>query len=366
MWLSNGSLFDPHSVLSLGYTGTRLPSQLERLEISTALVRISDMSRLLVFGAWIFSLGLSTQGLTTELRAEDVTLPMNEVRIAAVQFQIQGDQTTEQLIAKLEAAVAEGVAAQADCIVFPELVTFDAWRVHEVESHLVPSPQEIKETRRIATEITPPYLRAMAALAQRYQIDILAGTTPLIEGDAIFNSAHLLFRDGRSFRQDKLYPTHWELKAGISAGNELATCDTRWGKCAILTCYDVEFPDVSALLVSERPEMLFVPSMTESENGLQRVRWCAQARAVEHHAFVVVAGTVGSPSPSWHHFGQSAFLAPREDLFADYPATGRSGDALILVKPLSMQALRESRSTTEFNPSADINSRNESSPFRLR
>lgn len=300
------------------------------------------------------------------LCAADDAIPMNEVRVAAVQYEIQGDQTVEQLMAKLEVAVKEGVAAHADCIVFPELVTFDAWRVHEIESHVVPSPQELKETRRIATEITPTFLRGMAGLAAKHQVDILAGTTPLIEGSSMFNSAHLFFRDGSSFRQDKLYPTHWELKAGISPGNKLATCETRWGKCAILTCYDVEFPDVSALLVPERPEIIFVPSMTESEAGLQRVRWCAQARSVEHHAFVVVAGTVGSPSESWRHFGQAAFLAPRDSRFLSNPVQGRAGEAIVLTHPLNLQGLRQSRQLTEFNPSADMTARPESLRVRAR
>lgn len=324
------------------------------------------MLRLPVFVTRLSLLLLPVLGWQPALHAADDPLPMNEVRIAAVQYEIQGNQTAEQLMAKLEAVVVEGIAAEADCIVFPELTTFDTWRVNEIESHAVPSQQEVAETRRIATEVTPIFLRGMAALADKYQVDILAGSTPYIDGSKVFNSAHLFFRDGSSFRQDKLYPTHWELKAGISQGSELATCETRWGKCAILTCYDVEFPDVSSLLVSERPEIIFVPSMTESESGLQRVRWCAQARAVEHHAFVIVAGTVGSPSKSWHHFGQAAFLAPRDSRFVDGPVTGQLGQAMVVTHLLNVQALRESRQVTEFNPSADMTSRPANSPVRLR
>ncbi len=324
------------------------------------------MFRLPVCFARPFSLLLSVMGWQAVLHAADDQLPMNGVRVAAVQYEIQGNQTAGQLLAKLEAAVVEAVAAEADCIVFPELVTFDSWRVDEIESHAIPSQQEIEETRRIATEITPVFLRGIAALAEKYQVDILAGSTPLIEGRSIFNSAHLFFRDGSSFRQDKLYPTHWELKAGISPGSELAICEARWGRFAILTCYDVEFPDVSSLLVPERPEMIFVPSMTESESGLHRVRWCAQARAVEHHAFVVVAGTVGNPSENWHHFGQSAFLAPRDSRFAAGPVTGQPGRAMVVTNTLDLQLLRESRQATEFNPSADITSRPVESPVRLR
>ncbi len=324
------------------------------------------MPRLPTFLTRLFSLVLPSVGLQIALCAADTNLRMNEVRIAAVQYEIQGNQSSEQLLAKLEAAVEEAVAAKADCVVFPELVTFDTWRVDEIESHLVPSLQEIEETRRIATEITPGFLRGMAELAEKYQIDILAGTTPRVEGNSIFNSAHLFFHDGSSFRQDKLYPTHWELKAGISPGSELASCDTRWGKIVILTCYDVEFPNISALLVSEQPEIIFVPSMTESDAGLQRVRWCAQARAVEHHAFVIVAGTVGSPSPSWKHFGQAAFFAPRDSRFADNPVTGQLSESMVLTNRLDMQALRESRQSTEFNPSADIVSRKQSLQIRLR
>ncbi len=306
---------------------------------------------------WICAFLVLTLHPASLVLAVDSLQESSKIKVSAVQYRIEGNQSIEQLIAKIESHVEKAVANDVDCIVFPELVTFDTWRVSEVESHLIPSPHEIAETRRIASEVTPRYLQDVAQLARRYGIDIVAGSTPRIEGDSIFNTAVIFFRDGSIFQQDKLYPTDWEIKAGIKPGKFLCPLDCKWGKIVVLTCYDIEFPDLSALLVDVKPELIFVPSMTESELGLQRVQWCAQARAVEHHAYVVVANTIGKPSSSWQHFGQATFVAPRASKFGEYPLLGEKNEPSQLLQVLDMETLRASRSSSTFYPGADVLSR---------
>ncbi len=308
-----------------------------------------------VCGVWKAAFGVMLLSLCFQSsQAQDTLSDDAAFKVASVQYHIEGNRSIDQLLAKMERCVKQGVDDEADCVVFPELITFDTWRVHEVESHATPTPEEIAETRRIAEQVTPDYLKRTAELAIKYDVDILAGTTARFQDNAIFNTAFLFFRDGTHVSQDKLYPTQWERMVGIESGKELRTFDARWGKSVILTCYDIEFPDVSALLVSEQPETIFVPSMTESTSGLQRVRWCSQARAVEHHAFVVVSGTVGKPSASWEHFGQAAVIAPRDKFFEGEPNVGPLNEPFVLSVRLNMQRLRESRGESVFIPSLDM------------
>ena len=62
----------------------------------------------------------------------------------------------------------------------------------------------------------------------------------------------------------------------------------------IQICYDVEFPELPRLLAEQGMQILFVPFMTDTQNGYTRVRSCAQARAIENECYVAIAGSVGN------------------------------------------------------------------------
>jgi predicted amidohydrolase len=46
-------------------------------------------------------------------------------------------------------------------------------------------------------------------------------------------------------------------------------------------CYDVEFPELSRLMADEGMNILFVPFLTDTQNGYTQVKHCAQARAMK-------------------------------------------------------------------------------------
>ena len=77
-------------------------------------------------------------------------------------------------------------------------------------------------------------------------------------------------------------------------GNEVKVFDTDCGKIGLLICYDVEFPELSRILADQGMQILFVPFMTDTQNGYIRVRTCAQARAIENECYVAIAGSVGN------------------------------------------------------------------------
>ena len=58
-------------------------------------------------------------------------------------------------------------------------------------------------------------------------------------------------------------------------------------------------------------QILFVPFLTDTQNGYSRVRVCAQARAIENECFVAIAGSVGN-LPRVHNmdiqYAQSGYL----------------------------------------------------------
>lgn len=94
---------------------------------------------------------------------------------------------------------------------------------------------------------------------------------------------------------EKVHVTPDEIKSwGLSGGKMVQTFDTDCAKIGILICYDVEFPELSRIMADQGMQILFVPFLTDTQNGYSRVRVCAQARAIENECFVVIAGSVGN------------------------------------------------------------------------
>ena len=93
-------------------------------------------------------------------------------------------------------------------------------------------------------------------------------------------------------------------------------------------------------------DILFVPFLTDTQNGYSRVRLCAQARAIENECFVAIAGCVGN-LPNVHNmdfqFAQSVVFTPCDFAF---PSNGIKAEAtpnteMILIADVDIDMLRE-------------------------
>ncbi|MBU4222281.1 MAG: carbon-nitrogen hydrolase family protein, partial [Euryarchaeota archaeon] len=157
-------------------------------------------------------------------------------------------------------------------------------------------------------------------LSIKYNINIIGGSHFTVENDHLFNISYLFRRDGTLGKQYKLHITPNERRWwGIEAGNKLEIFDTDRGKIAILICYDIEFPELARFAVEHGAQILFVPFCTDERYAYLRVRYCAQARCIENHLFVVIAGSVGN-LPSVEnldiHYAQSAIFSPSDIPFS--------------------------------------------------
>jgi predicted amidohydrolase len=132
----------------------------------------------------------------------------------------------------------------------------------------------------------------------------------------------------------------------MQGGDTLKTFDTDCGNIGVLICYDVEFPELSRLLANDGMDILFVPFLTDTQNGYSRVRNCAQARAIENECFVAIAGSVGN-LPKVHNmdiqYAQSMVFTPCDFAF---PTNGIKAEAtpnaeMILLADVDIDMLRE-------------------------
>ncbi len=142
---------------------------------------------------------------------------------------------------------------------------------------------------------TQEILDAASKLAVTYNINIIAGSMPVIENGDLYNVAYLCRRDGTMDAQYKIHPTPMEKREWIMQGGDtLKVFETDFGKIGILICYDSEFPELARHLADQDMQILFIPFWTDTKTGYQRVRHCAQARAIENECYVAITGSVGN------------------------------------------------------------------------
>jgi predicted amidohydrolase len=106
-------------------------------------------------------------------------------------------------------------------------------------------------------------------------------------------------------------------------------------------------------------EILFVPSCTDGREGFCRVRYCAQARAIENQIYVAVTGTVGNlPLVPYMaaNYGQAAILTPSDYFFArdGIAAEGTINQEQIIFADVDLDLLDEQRVNGSVIPLQDL------------
>jgi predicted amidohydrolase/ribosomal protein S18 acetylase RimI-like enzyme len=214
-------------------------------------------------------------------------LASRTVRICAVQYQMREIRDFDDFARQCEYFVDVAADYKSDFILFPELFTTQLLSFMKAERPGI-------AVRQLA-EFTPQYLDLFTKLAIKYDINIIGGTHYTLEGDRLHNVAYLFKRNGGIGKQDKLHITPNERRWwGVEPGDAIEVFDTDKGKISIQICYDIEFPEVSRIAVEKGAQIIFVPFCTDERYAYLRVRYCAQARCIENHVYVAIAGTVGN------------------------------------------------------------------------
>jgi predicted amidohydrolase/ribosomal protein S18 acetylase RimI-like enzyme len=261
------------------------------------------------------------------------------VKLGLVQWQMRPYKNLEELLQQVEFFVDALSSYRCDFALFPEF--FNA-PLMAAFNHLSES-EAIRELSAYTDEIVQNFSR----LSVKYNIHIITGSMPELDEGVLLNVGYLCKRDGSLERFEKLHVTPDEAKIwGMKGGNMLKTFDTDCGKIGVLICYDVEFPELPRMLAEDGLDILFVPFLTDTQNGYSRVRNCARARAIENECYVAIAGSVGN-LPNVHNmdiqYAQSAVFTPCDFSF---PTNGLKAEAtpnteMILIVDVDLDLLKE-------------------------
>lgn len=286
-----------------------------------------------------FAVLLEWDNIYYEKPTDSIRVVKKIIRLGLVQWQMRPYKTLNELMDQAEFFVDALSGYKSDFALFPEF--FNAPLMAEY-NHL----SESDAIRQLAQN-TASIVQAFSKLSISYNINIITGSMPEIVDSVLYNVGYLCRRDGTIERFEKIHVTPDESRVwGLKGGSGLRTFDTDCGKIGILICYDVEFPELSRLLADEGMDILFVPFLTDTQNGFSRVRHCAQARAIENECYVAIAGSVGN-LPNVHNmdiqYAQSMVLTPCDFSF---PTNGIKSEAtpnteMIVIADVDLDLINE-------------------------
>jgi predicted amidohydrolase len=219
------------------------------------------------------------------------------MRVAVVNWEVHPITEASEFFAHLNGLLT--ACRGADLIVLPELPVLELLALHDV-----PESQVVE----VLAPYAAPFLEALIFQARARSCTIVGGgyldekrrnVCPVVDGS------------GEVTLHPKNVLTQWEkVDWGLSEFDGLPEClDKRLG---VTICYDCEFPEGGRVLAERGVLLQIIPAYTETQFGFQRVRWSAQARALENQIFVAHASLVGSlgREPVSRTHGRSAILTP--------------------------------------------------------
>jgi len=259
-----------------------------------------------------------------------------KVRVTAVQYHLHPIQSFGQFADRVAHYVKAAAEFSAQVVLFPEFLTTQLLSI---------GAQKVDEL----PEYTEKYTQLFSELARSTGMHLIGGTHVERDGGRLYNTAFLFYPDGRVGKQRKLHITPTERKEWrIREGDGLNLFDTPFGRIAILTCYDIEFPEIVRMARARGADVVFCPSCTDDRHGFFRVRYCSHARAVENQIYVVCAGTVGSlPNVDFMrmNYGQAVIIAPNDVPFppGGIVAEGDANEDMIVTGDLDLALLEQVR-----------------------
>lgn len=268
---------------------------------------------------------------------------VSPVRISAIQYQMRTIDELEEFEQQCEFFIDVAADYKSDFLVFPELFTLQLLSTVEA--------RRPEQAARKVAEYTPKYLDFFTRMAVSYNLNIIGGSTFVVEDGDLYNIAYLFRRDGTVGKQYKLHITPAERKWwGVQPGHGVEVFKTDSGKVSILICYDIEFPELARIATAKGANIIFVPFNADERHSYLRVRLCAQARCIENHIYTVIAGCTGNLPFVDHvdlHYAQSGIFSPADFSFARDAIVAECNPNIetLLIHDVDIQLLRRHRLT---------------------
>jgi len=164
---------------------------------------------------------------------------------------------------------------------------------------------------KIVEEVPGRSTDFVSRLCKQYNVDIVLPMYEKKDGK-IYNDAIYINKNGDIlgiYRKIHLFPTERIENGGWStAGKDIVTIDTDFGKIGLMICYDGDFPELARILTIRGAEIIIRPSALLRSFDIWDLT--NKARAYDNHIYMVSVNTVGPDGDANYYFGHSMIVDP--------------------------------------------------------
>lgn len=227
---------------------------------------------------------------------------MNDIKIALVQMEAPFGQVEENLD-KMQNFVFKAAEHGAEIICFPELC-IHGYRREDV--HLVAEP------------VPGPCSKAVSNMARDAGLTILAGLAEKSTVDKPYNTHLVVNPDGLVEKYRKTHLGKSE-KPYFTPADQFSVYTTANARFGIQICWEMHFPEISAILSLRGAEIIFAPHASPTIVGDRKSIWLKYlaARAYDNAVFVAACNLIGRGGEEQSFCGGALVLDPKGNLIAE-------------------------------------------------
>jgi predicted amidohydrolase len=169
------------------------------------------------------------------------------------------------------------------------------------------------EAQQIAIPVSHPALLRLTDAVHETKVGLVVGFAEQ-EGQFLYNSAAIIF-PGNSvqvFRKVHLPCIGYDRFA--TAGSELRTFDSPWGRLGILICFDMRPPEATRTLALQGADLILLPT-NWPEGAETSANHICIARAAENRVFFAACNRTGSEN-GFTFIGQSKIIGVTGNVLA--------------------------------------------------
>ncbi len=173
--------------------------------------------------------------------------------------------------------------------------------------------------------------QALAKMAQRYGVYLVAGTIPVLADDGrIYSRCYLFDDEGHTLGYyDKLHLFDVEIQDGTKhyresttfcPGDRITVIKTPFGNVGIAICYDLRFADLFRAMRLQGADIIALPAAFTRVTGAAHWQILLRARAIETQCFVLAAAQWGIHNQGRREtWGHSCVIGPWGEMIAERP-----------------------------------------------
>lgn len=230
------------------------------------------------------------------------------MKIALVQMKIQqnNDDNIKNAISKIQQAAKCG----ADMVVLPEMFCCP----YETSCFPIYAQPENGEN-----------FIAMSNTAKDNNIYLVAGSMPESFDGKTYNTSYVFNRLGEKIakhRKVHLFDIavdggqHFFESDTLSAGDQITTFDTEFGKFGLQICFDVRFEELSRIMTLNGAQAIIIPAAFNMTTGPAHWELLFRARALDNQIYMIGASCARDMQSSYHSYANSIITSPWGEVVA--------------------------------------------------